>query len=110
MSETAQKKESTEVKNESTNSYQLPSTGTLEHSAKLSICKDKPVMFDYRTSSCDKSVIIGVRDTGEKLLVKSEDEYTSPIETIFGSGSEYIIVTENSIYLVQSNIDTKRIT
>jgi len=110
MSETAQKTESNQQEKESTSSYPLPSPGTLEHSAKLSICKDKPVMFDYWTSSCDKSVIIGVRESGEKLLVKSEDEYTSPIETIFGSGPEYIIVTENSIYLVQSSIDTKRIT
>ena len=36
-------------------------------------------MFDYWTSSCDKEVLIGVRDSGEKLLVKSADEYTSPI-------------------------------
>ena len=36
-------------------------------------------MYDYWTSSVDKEVLIGVRENGEKLLVKSEDEYTSPI-------------------------------
>ena len=107
--ETNQKNEATEQENneQEQNSYPLPSNATLEHSAKLSICKDKPIMLDYWTASCDKTVLIGVRENQEKLLVKSEDEYTSPIETIFGSGAEYIIVTENSIYLVQSSIDTK---
>ena len=90
-------------------SYQIPSSSTLEHSVKLGIVEDKPIMLDYWTASCDKNVIIGVRDSGEKLLVKSEDEYTSPIAKIYGSGKEYIIVTENSIYLVTSDIDTKRI-
>ena len=90
-------------------SYQIPTTSTLEHCCKLAIVEDKPIMFDYWTSSCDRDVIIGVRDSGEKLLVKSEDEYTSPIAKIYGSGKEYIIVTENSIYIVTSDIDTKRI-
>jgi len=89
--------------------YQIPTPTTLEHCCKLSIVEDKPIMLDYWTASCDKNVIIGVRDTGEKLLVKSEDEYTSPIAKIFGSGKEYIIVTENSIYIVTSDVDTKRI-
>ena len=90
-------------------SYKLPSTNTLEHVSKIAIVEDKPIMFDYWTASCDKEVIIGVRENGEKLLVKSEDEYTSPIAKIFGSGQEYIIVTENSIYLVSSDIENKRI-
>jgi len=90
-------------------SYQIPTSSTLEHCTKLSIVEDKPIMLDYWTASCDKNVIIGVRDGGEKLLVKSEDEYTSPISKIYGSGKEYIIVTENSIYIVTSDIDTKRI-
>ena len=90
-------------------SYQIPTGSTLEHCCKLAIVEDKPIMFDYWTSSCDGAVSIGVRDGGEKLLVKSEDEYTSPIAKIYGSGKEYIIVTENSIYIVTSDIDTKRI-
>ena len=89
--------------------YRLPSNTTLQHCAKLSIVEDKPLMFDYWTSSVDKSVIIGVRDSGEKLLVKSEDEYTSPIAKIYKVESEYIIITENSIYLVSADIGTKKI-
>tara|TARA_Y100001954_G_scaffold228949_1_gene274164 strand:+ start:522 stop:731 length:210 start_codon:yes stop_codon:yes gene_type:complete len=66
-------------------------------------------MFDYWTSSCDKQVLIGVREGGEKLLVKSEEEYTSPVSKIYKVESEYIIITENSIYVVSADIPTKRI-
>ncbi len=89
--------------------YRLPGGTTLQHCAKLSIVEDKPIMFDYWTSSCDKNILVGVRDSGEKLLVKSEDEYTSPISKIFKNEQEYIIITENSIYVVDAGIPTKRI-
>ena len=91
------------------NNYRLPHQTTLQHCAKLSIVEDKPIMFDYWTGSLDKDVLIGVRDSGEKLLVKSEDEYTSPIGKIYKVESEYIIITENSIYMICAQVDTKRI-
>jgi len=90
--------------------YRLPENNTLQHAAKLSIVEDKPIMLDYWTSSLDKKSLIGVKDSGEKLLVKSEDEYTSPISKFYKSGTEYIIITENSIYLVASDIPTRKIT
>jgi hypothetical protein len=43
------------------------------------------------------------------LLVKSEDEYTSPIGKIYKVDDCYICVTENSIYLVSASIKSKRI-
>jgi hypothetical protein len=92
------------------NNYRLPSEITLKHAAKLSVVEDKPIMLDYWTSSLDKKSLIGVKDSGEKLLVKSEDEYTSPISKFYKSGTEYIIITENSIYLVSSDIPTRKIT
>tara|TARA_Y100000389_G_scaffold173474_1_gene182687 strand:+ start:301 stop:603 length:303 start_codon:yes stop_codon:yes gene_type:complete len=98
----------TEEQSENT-SYKLPQNQTLQHIAKLSIVEDKPIMLDYWTDSCDKNVIIGIRENGEKLLVKSEDEYTSPVKKIYKVETEYIIVTENSIYVVSSDIDNKRI-
>jgi hypothetical protein len=91
------------------NGYRLPETGTLLHAAKLAIVEDKPVLMDYWTSSLDKTALIGVKEDNEKLLVKSEEEYTSPIAKIFKVGKEYIIMTENSIYLVDLAIPTKRI-
>lgn len=97
------------VESSNTSNYSLPHNTTLKHVCKLSIVEDKPILFDYWTSSLDKDVIIGVRETSEKLLVKSEDEYTSPISKIYKVENEYIIVTENSIYVVSSEISTKRI-
>ena len=81
----------------------------MQHCSKLSIVEDKPIMLDYWTDSCEKNVLVGVRETGEKLLVKSEDEYTSPIVKIYKVENEYIIITENSIYLTSAEIATKRI-
>jgi len=89
--------------------YKLPSTQTLQHATKMAIVEDKPIMLDYWVDSLDKKVLIGVRENNEKLLVKSEDEYTSPISKIYKVETEYLIVTENSIYLVSSDISSKRI-
>ena len=92
-----------------TSSYRLPSDITLKHAAKLGIVEDKPIMLDYWSVSLDKNALVGVKETGEKLLVKSEDEYTSPIAKFYKSGTEYIIITENSIYIVCSEIPTRKI-
>ena len=89
--------------------YRLPSDITLKHAAKLGIVEDKPILLDYWSFSLDKKALIGVKDNGEKLLVKSEDEYTSPIAKFYKSASEYIVITENSIYLVSSDIPTRKI-
>jgi hypothetical protein len=94
---------------EQTPSYRLPDDSTLQHASRLSIVEDKPIMLDYWTSSLDKKAVIGVRDNKEKLLVKSADEYTSPISKIFKNANEYIIMTENSIYIVSLEIPTKKI-
>ena len=89
--------------------YRIPSNNSLQHAWKLSIVEDKEVKSDYWTDSLDKKVIIGVKADQEKLLVKSEDEYTSPIAKIYKVETEYIIVTENSIYLVSAEIESSKI-
>jgi hypothetical protein len=103
-----------EIKNEP--EYKLPNDMTMRHASRLAIVEDKPIMFDYYADSCVKKVIIGIRDSGddsddenEKLLVKSEDEYTSPIKKIYKVEEEYIIITENSIYIVANCIENKKI-
>ena len=89
--------------------YRLPSDVTLKHAAKIGMVEDKPIMLDYWTASLDKKALIGVKENGEKLLVRSEEEYTSSIAKFYKSGGEYIIITENSVYLVSSDIPTKKI-
>lgn len=89
--------------------YRLPSTKVLLHAAKLATMEDRPIMMDYWTESLDKKALIGVREDDEKLLVKNEEEYTSPISKIFRVESEFIVVTENSIYIVSAEIPTRKI-
>jgi hypothetical protein len=88
----------------------LPSETTLANATRLAISEDKPIMLDYWVDSINRSALIGVREaSNEKMLVKSPEEYTSPISKLYRSGTELIVVTENSIYLVSSDIPTKRI-
>ena len=96
-------------KRPSQESYRLPSDVTLKHAAKIGMVEDKPIMLDYWTASLDKKALIGVKENGEKLLVRSEEEYTSSIAKFYKSGGEYIIITENSIYIVSSDIPSRKI-
>jgi hypothetical protein len=89
--------------------YRLPTDITMKHAAKLAIVEDKPILFDYWSASLEKKALIGVKDNNEKLLVKSEEEYTSSIAKFYKSATEYIIITENSIYIVCSGIPTRKI-
>ena len=93
------------------NGLRLPNAATLEHAMKLAINEDRPIMMDYWKDSIEKTVLIGQRDdeSKEKILVRSEEEYTSPIKQILKVGTDYIIMTENSIYLVDTGIPFRRI-
>jgi hypothetical protein len=88
----------------------FPSPTTLQNATKIAIKEDKPIMLDYWTFSLEKKAMIGVKKTGEKLLVKSDEEYTSSISKIYQSANELIILTENSIYLVSASIPKRSIT
>jgi len=99
-----------QVQGQDASRIHLPADITFQNAAKLSIVEDKPIMLDYWTSSLEKKSCVGIRESGEKLLVKSAEEYTSPISKFYKTGSEYIIITENSIYLVSSDIPTRKIT
>jgi hypothetical protein len=67
-------------------------------------------MLDYWLESHNNGkVMIGVRDTEEKILVRSEEEYTSPISKVYKVGEEFILITENSIYIVSAKIQSRKI-
>ncbi len=93
----------------STESVRMPENTTMQNAIKLAIAEDKPILLDYWTASINKTALVGVRETKEKLLVKSDEEYTSPIQKIYKVGGDFIIMTENSIYLVCAAIPTKKI-
>lgn len=87
----------------------VPDDKTLKGAVKLAISEDKPILLDYWTDSIEGTACIGQRANKEKLLVKSAEEYTSPIVKMYKVENDFIIQTENSIYLVASTIPTKRI-
>ncbi len=87
----------------------IPGDLVMKHLVKLALEHDKPIVLDYWVKSISKEVVIGVREGGEKLLVKNEEEYTSPISKVFKVDTEYIVMTENSLYCVCASIPTKRI-
>ena len=89
----------------------LPSEVTIRNAMGLAIDEDKPILLDYWADSLTNACCIGVREsTKEKILVKSSDAYTSCISKILKSGNEFIIMTENSIYIVSNTIKPRKIT
>ena len=89
-------------------SVPLPSASVLLRAAQVSVTEDKPIYLDYYQDSVNKKCCIGVRDT-EKFLVKSDSEYTSTIQNVFKCETCYIVMTENSLYVVSTEIPIKKI-
>ena len=88
----------------------VPSVGTLVSAAKLAIQKDMPIQLDYFVDSAEGKAFLGEdATTGEKMLVKNSEEYTSHIQKIYKAGDDFIILTENSIYLASSKIQKRKI-
>jgi len=89
---------------------QVPSATVMAAAAKIAIEQDRPIYLDYYNDSVEKKCCIGVQDT-TKFLVKSDTEYTSPIESIsrIKEANVFIVMTENSIYIVSADIPVKRI-
>ena len=88
----------------------VPSATTLVSAAKLSIQKDMPIQLDYFVDSAEGKAFLGEdATTGEKMLVKNSEEYTSHIQKIYKAGEDFIILTENSIYLASSKIQKRKI-
>ena len=92
----------------------IPAAVTLLTASKLALKKDKPIMLDYFLDSITGKAFLGEdTETKERMLVKSMNEFTSEIDKVYKAGQpgmeEYIIETENSIYIASSKIQRKRI-
>ena len=87
----------------------LPCEHAITNALKLAIAEDKPIMMDYWDPSLSGVAIIGIKADKNKMLIKSESEYTSNIAKLFRAGNTMIVMTENSIYLVHSDIKAKAI-
>lgn len=88
----------------------LPNDKVLAHAAKIAMEQDKPILLDYYTDTRLGRAFLGEdSETKEKILVKNPEEYTSPVQKMFKAKDDYIIVTENSVYIVSGSIKRKTI-
>jgi len=89
----------------------LPNEKVLVHAAKIAIEQDKPILLDYyKDTKVGGTAFLGEdKETKEKILVRNPEEYTSPVIKMFKAKDDYIIVTENSVYIVSGSIKKKEI-
>ena len=88
----------------------LPATATLLQAAKLAINEDRAIMLDYFRQTANGTAFLGEDpETKERILIKSKDEFTSLIKKLYKSGDDFIILTENSLYIVSGKIQKKRV-
>jgi len=88
----------------------LPSTAALLQAARLAIQQDKPIQLDYHVHSANAKAFLGEDpDTKEKVLVKSKEEFTSLVQKLYKVGDDYLILTENSIYIVSGKIQKRKV-
>jgi hypothetical protein len=90
---------------------EIPGDKTMAHAARIAVEQDKPILLDYYNDTKNSKAFLGEDpDTKERILVKNAEEYTSPIQKIFKAVNDYIVMTENSIYIVSGAIKKKIIT
>lgn len=88
----------------------IPSEKTLVEAARLAQKLDRPIQLDYYADTVYKRAFIGEDEhTKEKMLIKTEDEFTSLIQKLYRSGNDMIVLTENSLYVIAYGVDKKRI-
>ena len=85
----------------------LPPASVLLRAAQIALDDDRPIYLDYYRDSIEKKCCIGVKEN-TKYLVKSDSEYTSSIESVFKCEECYIVMTENSVYVVSKEIPIKK--
>ena len=70
----------------------VPSAQVLVHAAKLAIEHDKPIQLDYYKDTANQKAFLGEdQETKEKMLIKSNDEFTSLVQKVYKVENDYII-------------------
>ena len=80
----------------------IPNADTLTQACKLSIKLQKPMCFYFYVDSLKGSICIASNDD-DKIIYKSNDEHTSPIQNTYKVNNEYLVVTENTIYVISAS-------
>jgi hypothetical protein len=88
----------------------IPSAATLQNAAKLAIQQDKKIMLDYYVESLSEKAFIGEDATSkDRVLIKTRKDFTSLVQKLYKTGDDFLIMTENSIYIVSSKIKKRPI-
>lgn len=95
---------------QSTTTELIPSATTLLQAARLSIQQDKPIQLDYYVDTANLKAFIGEDpETKEKVLLKNREEFTSLVSKMYKVGDDFLIMTENSIYIVSGKIQKRKV-
>ena len=87
-----------------------PSPAALVQAAKLALAQDNPIRLDYYVETFNGSAFMGEDgETKEKMLVKSPEEFTSLIQKTYKVADDYLVLTENSVYIVSGKLQKRRI-
>lgn len=84
----------------------LPKPKTLDQAFRLSLLQGKQIDSYFYIDSLKGKVCIK-SDDGDMILFKDSEEYSSPILNTYKSEDEYVVVTENTIYIVSNKIQRK---
>lgn len=89
----------------------LPGAQTLLQAAKLAIEQDKAIMLDYYRQTANGTAFLGIDHINpeERILVKSKDEFTSLVKKSYKVADDFIIMTENSLYIVSGKIQKRKV-
>lgn len=85
----------------------FPTEKTLLYAFKLSLRLTKPICTYFYLDSLKEKCYI-VNDGEETILYKNDEEHTSPILKLFESDNSYIIITNNTIYLISNKTQIKK--
>ena len=88
----------------------IPTENTFEYAARLAIEINKPILMDHWRLSLERKALIGVYNDREKqkLLIKNEYEHISIIK-LCRVNTDFIVITENSIYIVSNEIPIRKV-
>ena len=74
------------------------------------MAQDKPIQLDYYSDTLSGKAFMGEdSESKEKMLVKSAEEFTSFIQKVYKVQEDYIVMTENSIYVVSGKVQKRGI-
>ena len=88
----------------------VPNDKVLRHAATIALTEDCPIMLDYYSATLAGTAYIGKdKETGDKMLVKTTDEFTSTIRKLLRADGDLIVLTENSLYIIAGSTKMREI-